>query len=648
MSVSVADIDPASVTAPGSPRFTRRLLRRPVAVVCCAYLVAAIGVAIIAPIVWPGVGREHAGNLLASSHSPSAHHLLGTDTLGRDVLARLLVGSRVSLLGVAEALLVVLALGIPLGLAAGYLGGWTDRVVSWLADLTFSVPAIVIVIVVLSVFPENMLAGMCTLGVLSAPGFMRIVRSATLPVREETYIQAARVSGLSRPYILTRHVLPRIAGTVIVQASFFAATALIVQSGLAFLNLLVSSPAPSWGGMVADGTSVLLLHPWLIWPPGVAIAVTILAFCLLGDAVRDATIERWSTAAVRPPARAAPTSTAQRPVPSAGDLTLGAGALLSIEDLSVAFSAPGGASRVIEGVSFDVAAGETVGIVGESGCGKTVTTMAILGLLPGTGRVDVGRIWFGGQDLVKLPERQLRHIRGRAIALVSQEPMISLDPAFRVGAQLAEAVRHHLGVPRREARARAVELLASVHLPDPEVVARRYPHELSGGMAQRVAIARALAGEPQLLIADEPTTALDVTVQAEILDLLRELKTERNMALLLVTHDWGVVADSCDRVVVMYAGQVVEQSELVSMFRHPMHPYTKALLASNPHDALAVDMLPTIPGGVPQPGRWPAGCRFHPRCTYAIPACGELPVPIAELAAGRQTRCIRHQELADR
>jgi len=274
--------------------FFRRLLRRPVAVVCFAYLAALVGIAVVAPIAMPSVETQNAGDLFGANLLPGWSHLLGTDTLGRDVLARLLVGDRVTLVGVAEALITVLVLGVPLGLAAGYRGGWTDRVVTWLADLTFSLPAVVIIIVVLSVFPGSMLAGMVTFGVIAAPDLMRVVRSATLPVREELYIKAAEASGLSGTYILTRHVLSRISGVVIARASLLAAAALGLQTGLAFLNLLVAAPAPSWGGMVADGTSVLLLHPWLIASPGAAIAVTMLALSIFGDAVRDAAVEGWS------------------------------------------------------------------------------------------------------------------------------------------------------------------------------------------------------------------------------------------------------------------------------------------------------------------------------------------------------------------
>lgn len=629
-----------------SPRFLRRLFRHPAAVVCVGYLTAIVCIAIVAPVILPEVAGEHAGDLLAARQGPSAGHWFGTDTLGRDVLERLLVGSRVTVLGVAEALVVVLLVGLPFGLAAGFLGGRFDRVVGWLADLAFSMPGIVVILLVLSVFTESMTAAMVTFGVLAAPNLMRVVRAATLPVREELYIAAARVAGLSRTYIIGRHVLPRIAGPVIVQASLVSAHALLVQAGLGFLRLVVPAPAPSWGGMIADGFSVIVLQPWLIWPPGIVIAVTVLALGLLGDVVRDATTESWSVSAHRK--RRPSVRPAHMPAPSTDPSVVGSTvstSLLSIERLSVVIESPSGTIPVVDSVNFDVRAGETVGVVGESGCGKTLTALSILGLLPAAGRIAAGRIAFEGRDLTALSERELRRVRGQEIALISQEPMISLNPAFRVGWQIAESLRQHRGLSRKAARTQSVELLRQVHLPDPESVARRYPHELSGGMAQRVAIARALAGEPKLLIADEPTTALDVTVQAEILQLLRELQRQREMAILLVTHDWGVVADMCDRVVVMYAGQVVERGNLSPIFREPLHPYTEGLLASSPHNAAETEMLPSIPGGVPKPGAWPVGCHFHPRCSHSTVACTEGPIPLEQPAANRQTRCIHYDQL---
>jgi peptide/nickel transport system permease protein len=652
--MSMAAVEEAIAGGPETPATIessavfRRLLKRPAAVVSMVWLALIAIVAIVAPIALPHIADQSAGNVFKVLQGPSWQHPLGTDSVGRDVLERLLVGTRVTIIGVVEAVVATLAIGVPAGLAAGYLGGRTDRAVGWLTDLTLSLPGIAVVLVVLSIFPESMLAGMVTLGVILSPFTTRVVRSATLPIREERYIAAAQVAGLSRPYIMVRHVLSRIVGVVIVLASIYAATALVTQTGLAYLGLLVPLPAPSWGGMVGDGISAITNQPWLIWPPGVAMTLTVVAFGLLGDAVRDATAERWSSSQIHRPSkgRAAPRLGAltAAPVEAPGSSSV-TDSLLSVQNLTVTFPSQGSV-RVIDDVSFEIGAGETVGLVGESGCGKTVTAMSLIRMLPGGGEITAGRIVFDGRDLASLSEGELQRVRGSKIGLISQEPMVSLNPAFRVGWQLALSLRTHHGISRRKAHAAAIELLRSVRLPEPELVARRYPHELSGGMAQRVAIARALAGEPKLLIADEPTTALDVTVQAEILELLRDLQRERGMAILLVTHDWGVVADLCDRAVVMYAGQVVERGELKPLFRQPLHPYTRALLVSDPHNAPGRDRLPFIPGGVPKPGAWPRGCHFHPRCSYASAACHEQPISLECPVSGRETRCIHHDQLS--
>jgi peptide/nickel transport system permease protein len=446
---------------------------------------------------------------------------------------------------------------------------------------------------------------------------------------------------------------------VIVYTSYLCALALLAQTGLSYLSLVVAAPAPSWGGMVADGAGAIYLQPWLVWPPGIAIALTVLAFGLLGDGVGDVTTDRWSgrgSTTRRPRSPRSRTSRTCRGIEAtAASATVELrdlhkeeatrDALLVVENLSVAIQNAAGAVTIVDQVSFDIGLGETVGLVGESGCGKTMTAMSILGLLPPGGSITSGRVLFGGRDLAAASQSELRRVRGREIAVVSQEPMISLNPAFRVGIQLSDALRRHLHCTRREARARALDLLKQVQIPHPERVARLYPHELSGGMAQRVVIARALAGEPKLLIADEPTTALDVTVQAEILELLRELKEERGMAVLLVTHDWGVVADSCDRAVVMYAGQVVERAALAPMFHEPLHPYTEALLASNPQNFEMGERLASIPGMVPQPGSWPEGCHFFPRCRYATETCSSQVIELASVGDGRLSRCIHTESL---
>ena len=624
-----------------SPRVLRRLVRRPVALICLLYLAVLVVIAVVAPIVLPNIDHQVSGNLSAVLQGPSLHHLLGTDSLGRDVLDRVLVGTRYAMLGVLEACVAAIGIGVPMGIAAGYFGGWIDRAVGWITDLSFAMPAIALLMVVVVVFAGSEFAAMVTLGVLGAPQLSRVVRGATLSVREEPYIAAAQVAGLSDLDLMVRHVRPRIAGGVIVFASLFAAMALLAESGLAFLGLVLPAPEPSWGGMIADGITNLSRQAWLIWPPGIVMTLTVVAFGLLGQEVGEVNTETWAPASARRATRRKPRRprSRRRDKSASQSSPVTSDALLEVEDLTIDFPGQDGPITVIQGVSFRVQAGETLGLVGESGCGKTVTSMALMKMVPGNGEISGGRICFDGRDIAAMGEREVHRIRGREIGLISQDPMLSLNPVFRVGWQLSLAIRTHHNVDRREARERAVELLRMVHLPEPELVARRYPHELSGGMAQRVSIARALAAEPKLLIADEPTTALDVTVQAEILALLRELQESREMAVLLVTHDWGVVADLCQRAVVMYAGEVVEEASVLELFDKPRHPYTAALLASNPHQ-LGVGPLPAIPGEVAVPGSWPEGCHFAPRCSYSTDACRTHAIQLYGEQGNRRWRCI--------
>jgi peptide/nickel transport system ATP-binding protein len=320
-------------------------------------------------------------------------------------------------------------------------------------------------------------------------------------------------------------------------------------------------------------------------------------------------------------------------------------ALLSIADLHVEFATDSGWAEVVAGVSFDVGRRETVGLVGESGSGKTVTGLSVLGLLPrGIGRVCAGSVTLDGRDLSGLPDRELRRVRGNDVAMVFQEPMTSLNPAFRVGDQIAETVRLHRGAGRRAARDRAVEVLDLVGIPDARRRAEDYPHEFSGGMRQRAMIAMAVSCEPRLLIADEPTTALDVTIQAQVLELLARMQSELDMSMLLVTHDLGVVAEVCERVVVMYAGQVVEQAEAGELFDHPRHPYTEGLLAAMPQLGTRGQRLPSIPGRTPEPWAMPPGCRFASRCGHAADACA-TPPPLVPSRPAHLSRCARHDEL---
>ncbi|MBA3795630.1 MAG: ABC transporter ATP-binding protein [Chloroflexi bacterium] len=320
--------------------------------------------------------------------------------------------------------------------------------------------------------------------------------------------------------------------------------------------------------------------------------------------------------------------------------------LVQVTDLSTWFHTGSGVARAVDGVSFDIAGGQTVGLIGESGCGKSVTAMSITGLIDPPGRIEPGSsIRFAGQELVGASEEKLRRIRGRQIGMVFQEPMSSLNPVYTVGTQIAEAVRAHQDVTGKEAMERAIEMLRLVRIADPERRVRDYPHEMSGGMRQRVMIGIALACEPRLLIADEPTTALDVTIQAQIIALLAELRERLDMSMLLITHDLGVVSQIADHVVVMYAGRIVEQGNTTEVLAAPQHPYTEALLKSIPGVATERGQpLPVIRGSVPSPFDWPAGCRFAPRCDYVFDRCAQEPgLMVAETGL---SRCwLRHPDV---
>jgi oligopeptide/dipeptide ABC transporter ATP-binding protein len=314
--------------------------------------------------------------------------------------------------------------------------------------------------------------------------------------------------------------------------------------------------------------------------------------------------------------------------------------LLSIRDLRTYFYTENGVARSVDGVSFDIDAGETVGIVGESGCGKSVTALSILRLIQPPGRIEPGsHIEFEGKDLVEIGDEEIRKVRGNRISMIFQEPMSALNPVFTVGDQVAEVARIHGGMSRKQAWDRAVESLALTGMPAPEDRARQYPHQLSGGMRQRVLIAMALIMKPALIIADEPTTALDVTIQAQILDLLLNLQKEFGTSILMITHDLGVIAEMTSRVIVMYAGEVVEEAPVKDLFARPHHPYTEGLMHSMPRIGHDLERLNVIPGTVPPPTNWPVGCRFHDRCPYSWDLPEREHPPLYHIGAGHESRC---------
>lgn len=603
--------------------------------------------ALFAPLIASG---PNVNNLGVAFQGPSTHHLLGTDELGRDILTRLMWGGRISLLGIAQALVVYLPIGLVFGLLAGYLGGITDTGVSWVAEMSFAMPQIIVILAVLAIFTNSTATAMLALGVLGAPGLAVFVRGATKSVSAELYVAAARVMGLGTVRILGRHVLPRIAGAVTVQVSLFCGTALLFQTGLDFLSLGTQPPTASWGAMVAEGAAYIGRDLWMVLPAGILIVLVITAFGLVGDLIQErgahargnVSASADAAPAGRKRSHGSDQKDAVKAIGDSIDVDPDTDFVLEVRHLTIATAT----APIVEGASFSLRRGQCLGLVGESGSGKTMTAMGILGLLPVGVAVTSGAVKFNGREIHRLNEREMTEIRGSRIALITQEAIASLDPSFKVASQIIEVIRRHSKADKRTAKAEALQLLEQVGIADPTSVARRFPHQLSGGMAQRVGIALALAGKPDVLIADEPTSALDVTVQAEVLDLLRSLRESSGLSVILVSHDWGVIADACDAAVVMYAGQVVEMAPILELFRQPRHPYSLGLLRSNPDGVAPRTLLSALPGAVPGVGAWPRGCHFADRCSFCTPECTEGPIAIASIAPGHVTRCIHPARVA--
>ncbi|NQX18063.1 dipeptide/oligopeptide/nickel ABC transporter permease/ATP-binding protein [Rathayibacter sp. VKM Ac-2857] len=568
--------------------FLPRLLRDPGAVVSVLFLLAVIVLGICAPLL---TSYDPVESRLADVLAPpfTAAHPLGADGTGRDILAGLLYGARTSILCGLIVVGVALAIGVPTGLAAGYYRGWIDGVTSWIAGALLSLPAIIVLLVVLARVGRSTFLALAVFGVLIAPAVYQLVRTSVRGVREELYVDAAKVSGLRDSRILRRHILPVVVKPTIVQAALLASAGIGIEAGIAFLGL-GSSDRASWGLMLNDASQNVYNAPILLLWPSAALVLTVMAFSILGNGLRDALSDVGTVRAKRSRSAAAlvpPTAAIRTYAPVTVPTAIGASdSLLELSELRVAYPrAEGGESEVVRGVSLTLKRGEILGLVGESGSGKSQTAFSILGLLPRQARMTADRMTFDGLDLLSMSPQARNSIRGKRIGYIPQEPMSNLDPSFRLGFQLTEPMRHHLGLSSSAARTSALELLDRVGIRDPERVFHSYPHEISGGMAQRVLIAGAVSCNPDLLIADEPTTALDVTVQADVLDLLRSLQAERGMAVLLVTHNFGVVADLCDKVAVMQAGEIIEAATADTLFSAPRHDYTKTLLAAMLEDA---------------------------------------------------------------
>jgi peptide/nickel transport system permease protein len=610
-------------------------------------------VALLAPFISPH-GPLTTGTPV---QPPSAEHWMGTDAIGRDIFSRVAHGARSSLLiglaATAGALLAAAVIGSFAATATRFLSELVMRVL----DVVMSFPGIALAAVFVAVFGTSLPVLVFAIGFLYVPQLARVIRANVLSQFGEDYVAASQVMGASTPWILIKHVARNCIAPIMVFATVLVADAIVLEASLSFINAGVQPPSPSWGNILADGKQLLLSGYW--WPtffPGLAILLTVLSLNILSEGLTDAmasprvrvavdveadeqTLVDTEVDGARTPSAADADRTAaadaqhevphevlgatdeetshrllarslaalrsaelSRPErPAADELSA---PLLEVQDLRVAFPEAHGEKDILDGISFQVRPGETMGLVGESGSGKSVASLAVMGLLPRTARVS-GKVLLGGTDLLSLPPKRMNALRGHEIAMIYQDALSSLNPSMLIRAQMAQ-------LTRRGGTRSAEELLELVGL-EPQRMLNSYPHELSGGQRQRVLIAMALTRDPRLVIADEPTTALDVTVQKQVVDLLNRLREELGFAMVFVSHDLALVSQLADRITVMYAGQVMEQATTHELLIDPRHEYTRGLLGSVLSIESGAERLHQVPGTVPSPRDFALGDRFAPR-----------------------------------
>ncbi|MFF8530866.1 dipeptide/oligopeptide/nickel ABC transporter permease/ATP-binding protein [Streptomyces sp. NPDC015532] len=600
----------------------------PLSRIAVGFLAVVLVVAVFAPLLAPHDPLDQQSQADGTGH-PSADHWMGQDSLGRDILSRLMYGARWSLAIGLGATALALVVGALLGALAATSRKAVDETLMRCLDVVMAFPGIALAAVLVAVFGGGITVLICAIAFLFTPPVARVVRANVLDQYGEDYVTAEQVIGARTPHIVLRHVAVNCAAPVLVFCTVQVAEAIVFEASLSFIGAGVRPPDPSWGSVIADGKNMVLTGGW--WAtvfPGLLMLVTVLSLNILSEGVSDA----WAAPAARgvsvPPAE----DRLEAPEPGSGTVVelpglaqaaarLRARArppvtdgqpVLAVERLAIGFDERHDGVDIVDGISFEVHPGEVLGLVGESGCGKSLTALAVMGLEPKGARVR-GQVRFRQRQLVGEPMRARRRLLGHEMAMVYQDALSSLNPAMTIRAQLKQ-------VTRRGGRRTAAELLALVGL-DPERTLRSYPHELSGGQRQRVLIAMALSREPALIVADEPTTALDVTVQAQVMELLLRLRAELDFALVLVSHDLALISAVTDRVAVMYGGQIVETGVTADLVESPAHHYTRGLLGSVLSLESAAERMTQIKGVVPSPAGFPAGCRFADRCPPADEVC---------------------------
>ncbi|WP_332714954.1 dipeptide/oligopeptide/nickel ABC transporter permease/ATP-binding protein [Pelagibacterium mangrovi] len=531
----------------------------------------------------------------------SEGHLLGTDHLGRDILSRLIWGTQVSIAVGLSATAIAALVGSVIGLVAGYARGTTDNVLMRGIDMVMAFPYILLALAIVAVLGPGLLNALYAIAVVNIPFFARNVRGITVGLASREFVDAARLSGKSHASILFTEVLPNVLPVIVITMSTTVGWMILETAGLSFLGLGAQPPQSDLGSMLGEGRRLLFNAPHVSIIPGLMIFALVMSINLLGDGVRDVLDPRLRAGDLTRPRAVTRVERRKDRAPAKGAPS---DAILDVRGLETSFQRGRSAVPAVRDLSFSLRKGECMGVIGESGSGKSVTALSLLGLVASPpGIITGGTVEIERQDVFSLPETGIRALRGSKVAYVFQDPLTTLHPLYKVGDQIAEAITAHQPVGRGEARRQAIELMEQVGIRDAVERVDAYPHEMSGGQRQRIGIAMALANDPDIIIADEPTTALDVTVQAKILDLLQKLRRERGLALLLITHDFGVVAQVCDRVAVMKDGEIVEAGTTTEVLRNPHHDYTKKLIACVPElgkgKSFLAGVRPLFSGGQP-------------------------------------------------
>jgi oligopeptide/dipeptide ABC transporter ATP-binding protein len=642
----------------------RAFVRAPGGLIGAGLLLGLLVLAVVGPLIWGHQATVTDLNVPYQVHSPE--HPLGTDSLGRDVLARTLSATRLTLVLGLSAAAISAVVGFGIGTAVAALGPRARGIGRRAIESSLSFPPILLALFLVAIIGAGARGAVIAIGLGAAPGFARLAENFATSVGSREFIASAKATGVGRVRLMQRYLLPNMAEPLVLAGLAYVAGAIIDISGLDFLGLGVQPPAYDWGTLLTAGVQSIYVTPFAGMAPAFMIMLTGTSLVFFGEALsralnprlwvtgprRDRRAERARAGRAGKAGLAGPAAARPAPATGAADPAgpVVADAVVAdavvVENLRITLPSGGGPRALVDGVSFRLRAGEVLGIVGESGSGKTLTSLAIGQLLPHPLRTTATRIELGGTELTTLPPGRLARVLGTGLAMIFQDPMSSMNPASRAGSQLTDGARRHRGLSREEARAEAVQRLGEVRIGDARRALRRYPHQFSGGMQQRIMIAMGLMARPRVLIADEPTTALDVTVQAQVLEVLRDINASEGTAIILISHNLGVINQLCDRVLVMYAGRVVEEGDRERLLADPQHPYTKALLASVPvlpgtvpSGTSPAAELKTIPGRPPRPDEDVPGCSFAARCPLAISRCTAERPALTAAAAGGKVAC---------